>query len=54
MHAGLALFTPAYIVPNPMLKNLSTNQLFCVHLYYNNSKQYWWDDVFLIVLNDLE
>jgi len=24
-----------------LLKNLSTNQLFCVHSYYNNSKQYW-------------
>ena len=37
-----------------LLKNLSINQLFCVHSYYNNSKQYWWIYVFLIVLNDLK
>ena len=39
---------------NVLVNNLSKNQLFCVHSYYNNSKQYWWIDVFLIVLNDLE
>ena len=39
---------------NVLVKNLSTNQLFCVHSYYNNSKQYWWIYVFLIILNDLK
>ena len=42
----------AYCVLGPL--EISTNQLFCVHSYYNNSKQYWWIYVFLIVLNDLK